>query len=137
MVHKLFEVVGERILIIDRKWGRNKEGIFQENEDYVTHAEGNPRPALDFIEPVYNPNSWIEDLARGRKPRQRIHPGNPILSLHCGLDQLKLEYRGKREGHHTFEGELIYLFGVYFNDGNFEVYDMYKDPLKRVGFEVH
>jgi hypothetical protein len=53
-----------------------------------------------------------------------------------GVDQLKLNYRGKREGSHVFEGELSYVQGVFFNDGNFKVYDKYKDPLRNAGFKI-
>jgi len=136
MTHKAFEIIGERVLIVD-KTHRNKEGIFQESGDYQTTAEGTSRPALDFIEPIYDANSSVEEFAKGMNPRERIHPRNPVLSLHLGVDQLKLEYKGRPEGHHVFEGELSYVIGAFFNDGNFEVYDRYRNPLKETGFEIH
>lgn len=135
MTHRAFEVIGERILIVDSSH-RNKEGIFQESENFQTTAEGRPRQALDFIELIYDANPTVEELARGINPRERINPNSPILSLHLGVDQLKLQYRGRREGSHVFEGELNYVRGVFFNDGNFEVYDKYKAPLRKAGFKV-
>lgn len=55
MAHKAFEILGERVLILDPTY-RNKEGIFQESERFDTTAEGTLKPALDFIEPIYNAN---------------------------------------------------------------------------------
>ncbi|MEK6952017.1 MAG: hypothetical protein AABX29_03305 [Nanoarchaeota archaeon] len=135
MTHKAFEVIGERILLIDTSY-RNKEGIFQESNRFQTTAEGSPRPALDFIEPIYHANPTVEELAKGLNPRERVNPNNPILSLHLGIDQLKLSYRGKREESHVFKGELSYVQGVFFNDGNFEVYDKYKESLSKAGFKI-
>ncbi len=135
MTHKAFELIGQRILIVDRAH-RNKEGIFQESERFQTTAEGAPRPALDFIEPVYNPNFVAEEFAKGLKPRDRINPDNPILSVHCGIDQLKLRYRGRKNNAQIFEGELDYVQAALFNDGNFEVYNKYRAQLKRAGFKI-
>ena len=103
MTHKAFQLIGERILIVNHS-RRDKEGIFQESERFQTTAEGTPRHALDFIEPIYNPNPYVEEFAKGLKPRERINPDNPILSLHCGVDKLKLEYGGRKDNTHVFEG---------------------------------
>ena len=135
MTHKTFDIIGERVLLVDTTH-RNKEGIFQESRHYKTTAEGVPRPALDFIEPIYDANPGIEELAKGLNPRERVHPENPILSLHRGVDHLRLHYRGQREGVHLFEGELNYVQGAFLNDGNFEVFDRYKDALRHARFDV-
>jgi len=135
MAHKAFDIIGERVLVVDPTY-RNKEGIFQESRHYQTTAEGAPRPALDFIEPIYNPNPNIEKFAKGLDPRERVHSENPILSLHLGVDHLKLHYRGQRAGAHVFEGELNYVQGTFLNDGNFEVFDKYRDALRNAGFDV-
>ena len=135
MTHKAFEVIGERILLVNSSH-KNKEGIFQESSDFQTTAKGSPRPALDFIEPIYHTNPTVEELAKGLNPGEKINLGNPILSLHLGVDQLKLTYRGKREGSYVFEGELSYVQGVFFNDNNFEVYDKYREPLRKAGFKI-
>ena len=138
MIHKAFEVIGERVLLNVMRGNKkvSKLGIFQESERFQTTAKGAPRPALDFIEPVYSPNPTIEELAKGIHPRERIHPKNPILSFHYGVDHLKLMYIERKEGAHVFEGELNYAQGTFFNDGNFEVYDRYKEVLKRAGFKT-
>jgi hypothetical protein len=139
MTHKAFEHIGKRVLIVDPTH-RNKEGIFQESEDYFTMAEGTPRPALDFIEPKYDTSPLLEILARisflGFDPFERIHPENPLLSFHFGVDHLKLQYSGQRNGTHVFEGKLIYAGGTFVNDGNFEVFDRYKDALRAAGFDI-
>jgi len=139
MVHKAFEVVGERVLldVSLEEIGRVKKlGIFQESDKYETTVEGAPRPALDFIEPIYKPNSAQEMFAKGLIPRERRHSQNPILSFHLGIDHLKLNYKGEREGIHIFEGGLDYVAGLFYNDGNFEVFDRYREPLKKAGFKI-
>ncbi len=128
MIHKAFGVIGERVLIIDvsenktfnektvkgfeellKSFGRKglviadtkrsiqkqKFGIFLESETFMTDLYGG-RASLDFIEPMYNPSSLIEELAKGKIPKE----------------------------------------GVFYNDGNFEVYDKYKEPLRSVGFFI-
>lgn len=135
MVHKLFEIIGERIIVVDTAH-RMKEGIFLESENYQTTAEGTLRPALDFIEPMYNPNPIVEELAKGRIPRERINPDNPILSINLGIDHLKLIYQGKNNGIHLIKGELEYVAGAFFNDGNFEVFDKYRESLRKAGFKI-
>jgi hypothetical protein len=138
MIHKAFEVVGERVLLEVFVDGllKQKKGIFWESEQFKTTAEGNLRPALDFIQPLYESNQLMELLAMGREPRKRINPKNPILSIHYGVDQLLLKYGGKEKGFHRFVGELDYMLGVFLNDGNFEVYDKYREPLKKAGFRI-
>ena len=37
---------------------------------------------------------------------------------------------------HFFTGELDYIEGSFCNDGNFEIYDRYKQALKKAGFYV-
>ena len=86
MVHKAFEVIGEKVLIINSSRGY-KEGVFQESNQFQTRAEEVPRLALDFVEPIYDANPSVEELAKGVNPRERIDPDNPILSLHMGVDQ--------------------------------------------------
>lgn len=134
MVHKAFEIIGERVSV--NAGYRRKEGIFQESEKFQTTAEGGPRPAIDFIEPIYDANPSIEEIAKGLDPHERINPDNPILSLYLGVDHLKLGYAGKRGGMHIFEGLLDYTQETFFNDGNFEVYNKYVMPLKRAGFRI-
>lgn len=135
MTHKAFELIGERILIVDFTY-RNKEGIFQESEHFDTTAEGTPKAALDFIEPIYNANPSVEEFAKGRVPRERMNPNNPILSIHRGVDHLKLRYIGRREQTNLFEGSLEYEQGVFYNDGNYGIYDRYKEALKKAGFQI-
>jgi hypothetical protein len=135
MAYKAFEVIGEKILIIDKE-RKQKLGIFFESETFDTDAEEPIRPALDFIEPLYKTNSVIERYARGKVPRERINPRNPILSIHFGLDHTLLNYMGKIDEVHTFAGELWYPQGMYINDGNFEIYNKYRESLKKAGFKV-
>lgn len=184
MIHKAFEVIGERVLIIDktpiksfdkktakgfeellkslgrkgsvsadtkRNARKEKLGIFLESEKFMTDLYGG-RAALDFIEPLYKPSSLIEELAKGEVPRERVHSNNPILSICYGIDSLLLNYEGEEEIPlskirfpleevarimvHKFTGELWYVQGVFYNDGNFEVYDKYKEPLRREGFFI-
>jgi hypothetical protein len=123
MVHKAFEVIGKRIIldvkyrVEDRIERKIKGGIFQESEKFDTNLEGYIRPALDFIEPDYNPNSLIELSAKGRIPRERINPRNPILSIHFAIDPALLKYEGVERGTHKFKGILWYVEGMYINDG--------------------
>lgn len=184
MVHKAFEVIGERVLIIDtsvkkpfdektargfeellKSFGRDvsvsadtkrnsrkeKLGIFLESEKFMAELYGG-RAALDFIELLYKPSSLIEELVRGKVPREKVHSNNPILSICYGIDPLLLNYEGEEEIPlskicfpseevarimvHKFTGELWYAQGVFYNDGNFEVYDKYKEPLRRAGFFI-
>lgn len=113
-----------------------KFGIFQESRDFTTVEGGIEKPALDFIEPVYNTNLLMEEFAKGRIPLARINPDNPILSFHCGVDHLLLEYEGVKNGEHIFTGPLWYFQGVFYNDGNWEVFNKYAKQLKKAGFEV-
>ena len=135
MTHRLFDIIGERTILVDTAH-KTKEGIFLESEDYQTTAEGKPRPALDFIVPMYRPNPIVEELAKGRIPRERINPHNPVLSINLGIDHLKLNYISKNNGIHLVKGELEYVMCVFFNDGNFEVFDKYKKQLREVGFKI-
>ena len=135
-IHKAFELIGQRILIIDSV-DRNKKGIFQESKEYQTNAEGGLRPALDFIEPIYSPNKKVEFYAKSKIPKERINSRNPVLSLHLGLDHLKLNYKWQKNRCHVFEGELNYICGVFFNDGNSEVFNSYVKQLNKAGFEVY
>ncbi len=134
-LHKTFEVIGQRVSIIDPT-NRDREGILQESKEYQTTAEGVLRPALDFIEPRYNPNPELEEIARGLNPRERVDPRNPILSLHFGIDHLKLDYNGKEGINHIFKGELVYMKGGFINDGNQEIYEIYREALRSAGFDV-
>lgn len=168
MIHKAFEVIGERVMIrnvldttqllkyrkilngksdyialdvsrvreLVRSGVDEKLGIFQESERFRTTLEGG-RSALDFIEPVYNPNPIEEEYAKGINPRERVNPKNPILSFHYGIDHLKLKYIGNQEGTHVFKGNLNYVQGVFYNDGNFEVFNKYVEPLRKAGFEIY
>lgn len=143
MAHPAFTVIGKAVALT-LQGSRNKIGLFQESNEYATTAEGARRPALDFIEPLYQTNPMIEKLAKGKNPRERVCTENPILSLHLGIDHLRLRYGGKLqlsfEGKniivHFFRGELMYVCGAYFNDGNFEVYDQYREVLRKAGFRV-
>jgi len=143
MTHKAFEATGERVLL---RAGINqtllkvptieeKLGIFWESDKFKTTLEGG-RAAIDFIQPLYAVNQQIEQIAKGRVPRGRINPKNPILSLHCGIDHTELKYQGRKDGAHLFEGKLVYIVGYFVNDGNFEVYDKYRAALKKAGFSV-
>ena len=114
---------------------RNKEGIFQDSTRFQTTAEGIKRPSLDFIEPIYNPNSGMEEIAKGQVPKERIDQSNPILNFHFGVDHSRLDYRGQKRECHVFEGELSYVGGGFINDGN-EVYDKYREALRNAGFEI-
>jgi len=133
-LHKAFELIGKRILIVDSAH-RNKEGIFQDSTRFQTTTEGITRLALDFIEPIYNPNPGIEEIAKGQVPKERIDPRNPILNFHFGVDHLRLCYILKRGRTHLFGGELVYVGGGFINDGN-EVYDRYRESLRNAGFDV-
>jgi len=72
----------------------------------------------------------------GRNPQLRINPKNPILSLHLGIDHLQLNYVGERDGARVFEGNLVYVMGTFVNDGNTQVYDRYREALKKSGFKI-
>ena len=133
-----------------------KLGIFQESFKYATTAEGQKRPALDFIHPIYHPSAEVEALAKGLSPKQTRHKENPILSLHMGIDHLKLKYNGlfyvpddikqnyttnselelMIEKAYFLTGELDYVEGAFANDGNSEIYDKYKEALKKAGFYI-
>ena len=137
MTYKAFKIIGERVLVVDPTH-RNKEGIFQNSSHYQTTLKraSRPRPALDFIEPIYNPNSDLEALAREMDPRERIHSENPILSLHLGVNHLNLQYKGQKSGVHIFEGELEFIMGTFLHDGNLTVFNKYKSALKKAGFDI-
>ncbi|MBU0760887.1 MAG: hypothetical protein KJ600_02290 [Nanoarchaeota archaeon] len=134
MAHQAFEVIGEPVLIATERSAQG--GIFCESKEFRVVEGSESRPALNFIEPIYDPSSEVVRFARGRAQGERIHPDNPILSFHFGVDHLKLRYTGKHNGVHIFDGELDYKFRVFFNDGNSGVYDKYKEPLRKAGFEV-
>lgn len=82
MVHKAFEVIEKRIIldvkyrVKDRIERKIKGGIFQESEKFDTNLEGYIRPALDFIEPIYNANPAVEIYAMGRIRKKRVNPRN-------------------------------------------------------------
>lgn len=158
MVHKAFEIIGEPVLIqlegINKfKWF--KLGIFEESSEYITKAEGDERPAIDFIHPIYYSSDKVKELSRGKNPKKTISINNPILSLHYAIDHPKLIYNGlvhvpediktaytptslelKIKEAHFFTGDLNYVLGAFCNDGNYEVYDKYRKALKKAGFNL-
>lgn len=142
MAHKAFEVIGEKIIVYRDNLGI--EGIFQTNQFSIKQKcaccgetiEVIPGRTLDFVSPLYTQSPFIERLAMGKIPRERINPRNPILHFWSGIDLSKLEYAGKNYEKHIFKGEL-HAPGVYFNDGNFEVFNKYVEPLRKAGFEIY
>lgn len=67
MVHKAFEIIGEPVLIQLEETNKIKVlklGIFQESSKYATTAEGDKRPAIDFIHPIYYPSDKVKELSR-------------------------------------------------------------------------
>jgi len=113
-----------------------KLGIFHESEEFRTVESGIEKPALDFIQPIYRTNPAQEENAKGKVPKERVNPLNPILSLHLGIDHLLLEHKDTKNGAHIFTGPLWYVQGVFYNDGNWEVFNKYVEPLKKAGFKA-
>jgi len=133
-MHKLFEIIGERAILLEGK-RIIKEGIF------LPH--GNPswlKPNIslpDFLRPVYNPSKGVEDCAKGVKPfRERINPENPVLSFHFAVDSTCLDYVGKRGEVYAFQARksLVYEYGEILNDGHFEIFNQYVHLLEKAGF---
>lgn len=140
MVHKAFQVLGKKVLLdIVHNGARIQPlGIFGESRDYDTLAEGDPRSAIDFIAPIYDREPILEDMARGIITRERIIQDNPLLFILFGLDHLQLQYQGKRDGAYIFHSsdELRHMLCTVVNDGNYETYDLYKEPLAKAGFKI-
>ena len=142
MQHKAFEIIGERVKIVSNDY--SSLGIFQptifslENKCFCCEEiiKVVPGKTLDFISPVYQPNQIQEKIAMDKAPRERINARNPILHFWLGLDLNKIIYLGKGEKTHSFIGDL-HGADAYFNDGNFEVYDKYKEPLRKAGFDIY
>lgn len=139
MVNKAFEVIGNRILIVDLwdpKSPRTLEGVFLESESCYFIEEGREHPALDFVSPIYNPTKELKTLANRLNPGGIVNPANPVLSLYFGVDHSKLRYICRRNSFHVFEGKLDYTFGAFITDGNRQIYEKYRAPLKTAGFRI-
>ncbi|MCX6819115.1 MAG: hypothetical protein NT129_03910 [Candidatus Aenigmarchaeota archaeon] len=97
---------------------------------------------IDFVQVLDKTDDLIEELAMGRPPRERINPNNPILHLYMGVDLKRLKYDDVVGDAHIFEveyfpeGDLPCSEDIFFNDGNNELYNLYKGPLKQAGFKI-
>lgn len=58
------------------------------------------------------------------------------MSIYFAIDPALLKYEGIEKGAHKFKGILWYVEGMYINDGNPEIYDKYRGPLKKAGFRI-
>ena len=135
-----FNVLGERVTIAQRvdchpsglvEVLKFEQGIFQ-------IEEGLHDDRLDFIIPRYD-KSERRDYAAVQcdtRRRQRVHPENPILSVHGNVDHSLLKYLGHTGKGHLFHGPLVYAFGIFVSDGNPEAFDIYKSALQAAGFTV-
>lgn len=134
MVHKAYEILGERAVINDLE---KKLGIFEISDKFKTPMLDGSQ-ALDFIEPLYGEvDKYIEELAKGKQKKERVSLKNPILYFHMGVDLRKLAYAALQEnGSHLFEGRLASSSIAYLNDGNSDYYK-YASNLKKAGFEIY
>ncbi len=134
MVHKAYEILGERAVINDGL--EKKLGIFEISDRFKTLMSDGSQ-AIDFIQPLYGTvDQYIEELAKGKQRRERVYPKNPILHFHMGIDLRKLVYAAEKDGSHLFEGRLVASSIAYLNDGNSDYYK-YVSNLKKAGFEIY
>lgn len=166
MVHKVFEIIGERALLYRElyndeseilKKGLRKEfieqilankaekivGIFQRS-DSVRRTRARGKGEIDFIDPIYEEgiisSSMQIDKTKGRCPKGRINPKNPLLRIFYGIEINALEYIGYQEGLPSFRGKLFFqnIFDDdIFNEGHYNLFNRYVKPIHEAGFEVY
>jgi hypothetical protein len=147
MTNKVFECVGKRVLIVEKYLENCVEGwqgTIAESSHLVME---NGVKALDFVEPIYEIDQKIEELAKGQVPKERIDPRNPILHFYFSINpstliykcEMDLTYKDEKIKANVFEpkNEDWYSFGGYLNDGNTQEYRRYAKYLKKAGFKIY
>lgn len=118
----------------------NIGGIFLKS-DHVRTTIGGGKGYLDLIQPIYTDIPEVMDIVENHLTGEvypRINPNNPVLDIWFGVDSSKLDYLGLKEGSYVFRGNLFFNHEdrLFVNDGNYEIYDKYKEPLRKAGFKI-